>query len=60
MEKVKVKKRRVYGPGEILWLAILFLLAALILYPLFWILMRPLRTTTAFTAMCGGFPISGM
>lgn len=56
MEKVKVKKRRVYGPGEILWLAILFLLAALILYPLFWILMSSFKDYNGIYGDVWGIP----
>ena len=56
MEKVKVKKRRVYGPGEILWLAILFLLAALILYPLFWILMSSFKDYNGIYGDVWGLP----
>ena len=56
MEKVKVKKRRVYGPGEILWLAILFLLAALILYPLFWILMSSFEDYNGIYGDVWGLP----
>lgn len=56
MEKVKVKKRRVYGPGEILWLAILFLLAALILYPLFWILMSSFKDYNSIYGDVWGLP----
>ena len=56
MEKVKVKKRRVYGPGEILWLAILFLLAALILYPLFWILMSSFKDYSGIYGDVWGLP----
>ena len=56
MEKVKVKKRRVYGPVEILWLAILFLLAALILYPLFWILMSSFKDYNGIYGDVWGLP----
>lgn len=56
MEKVKVKKRRVYGPGEILWLAILFLLASLILYPLFWILMSSFKDYNGIYGDVWGLP----
>ena len=56
MEKVKVKKRRVYGPGEILWLAILFLLAALILYPLIWILMSSFKDYNGIYGDAWGLP----
>ena len=56
MEKVKVKKRRVYGPGEILWLAILFFLAALILYPLFWILMSSFKDYNGIYGDVWGLP----
>ena len=56
MEKVKVRKRRVYGPGEILWLAILFLLAALILYPLFWILMSSFKDYNGIYGDVWGLP----
>ena len=56
MEKVKVKKRRVYGPGEILWLAVLFLLAALILYPLFWILMSSFKDYNGIYGDVWGLP----
>lgn len=56
MEKVKVKKRRVYGPGEILWLAILFLLAALIMYPLFWILMSSFKDYNGIYGDVWGLP----
>ena len=53
---MKVKKRRVYGPGEILWLAILFLLAALILYPLFWILMSSFKDYNGIYGDVWGLP----
>ena len=43
MNKGKAKKRRVYGAGEIVWLVILFGLAAMIIYPLFWILMSSFK-----------------
>lgn len=56
MEKVKVKKRRVYGPGEILWLAILLVLAGLILYPLFWILMSSFKDYNGIYSDVWGLP----
>ena len=41
--KKLLKGRRKYGPGEVLWLLILVLLAFLILYPMFWILMSSVK-----------------
>lgn len=56
MEKMKVRKRRVYGPLEILWLAVLFVLAGLILYPLFWILMSSFKDYNGIYGDVWGLP----
>lgn len=56
MEKTKVRKRRVYGPLEILWLVILFVLAGLILYPLFWILMSSFKDYNGIYGDVWGMP----
>lgn len=56
MEKTKVRKRRIYGPLEILWLVILFVLAGLILYPLFWILMSSFKDYNGIYGDVWGMP----
>lgn len=52
----KGKKLRVYGPGEVLWLAVLLLLAAAIVYPLFWILMSSFKDYQGIYGNVWGFP----
>lgn len=56
MKKQRVRKRRAYGPWEMVWLAVLFLLAALILYPLFWILMSSFKNYNGIYGDVWGFP----
>ena len=41
--KTKAPKRKLYGPGEVVWFVILIFLAVLILYPMFWILMSSFK-----------------
>ncbi len=45
-----------YGPGEILWLVVLFVLAAAIVYPLFWILMSSFKDYQGIYGNVWGFP----
>lgn len=54
--KTKPKKRRVYGPGEIAWFVILILLAILILYPMFWILMSSFKDYQGIYGDVWGLP----
>lgn len=54
--KAKVKKLRVYGPGEILWFMVLILLALLIIYPLFWILMSSFKDYQGIYGDVWGMP----
>ncbi len=56
MNKGKAKKRRVYGAGEIVWLVILFGLAAMIIYPLFWILMSSFKDYQGIYGDMWGLP----
>lgn len=56
MKKGHLKKRRVYGPWEILWIVILLVLAGLILYPLFWILMSSFKDYQGIYGDVWGFP----
>lgn len=54
--KTKTKKRRLYGPGEIAWFVILILLAILILYPMFWILMSSFKDYQGIYGDVWGLP----
>ncbi len=54
--KTKPKKRRLYGPGEIAWFVILILLAILILYPMFWILMSSFKDYQGIYGDVWGLP----
>ena len=56
MNKGNIRKRRVYGMGEILWLLILFVLAAMIIYPLFWILMSSFKDYQGIYGDVWGLP----
>ncbi|WP_367566194.1 carbohydrate ABC transporter permease [Lacrimispora sp.] len=56
MNLQKEKKKRIYGPGEIFWFALLLLLAALILYPMFWILMSSFKDYNGIYGNVWGFP----
>ncbi len=56
MNKGNIRKRRVYGVGEILWLLILFVLAAMIIYPLFWILMSSFKDYQGIYGDVWGLP----
>ena len=56
MNKGNIRKRRVYGMGEILWLLILFVLAAMIIYPLFWILMYSFKDYQGIYGDVWGLP----
>lgn len=56
MKKGRAKNRRVYGPGEVLWLVILIVLALLILYPLFWILMSSFKDYQGIYGDVWGLP----
>ena len=49
-------KRKIYGPWEILWFAVLLLLAALILYPLFWIFMSSFKDYNGIYGDVWGLP----
>ncbi|MDO4264883.1 MAG: carbohydrate ABC transporter permease [Eubacteriales bacterium] len=48
--------RRKFGPGEILWLVILTVLAVLILYPLFWIVMSSFKDYNGIFKDVWGLP----
>ncbi len=54
--ETKGRHRHVYGAGEILWLMILILLAVLIIYPLFWILMSSFKDYQAIYGDVWGLP----
>lgn len=54
--KKLLKGRRKYGPGEVLWLLILVLLAFLILYPMFWILMSSVKDYQSIYGNVWGLP----
>ena len=56
MKKGHARKRKVYGPWEIVWIVILLGLAALILYPLFWILMSSFKDYQGIYGDVWGFP----
>lgn len=56
MKAEKQLKRRIYGAGEILWFVILIVLAALILYPLFWILMSSFKDYQGIYGDVWGLP----
>lgn len=56
MKAEKQLKRRVYGAGEIIWFVILMVLAALILYPLFWILMSSFKDYQGIYGDVWGLP----
>ena len=56
MKKGIAKKRRVYGPWEILWMVILLGLAILIIYPMFWILMSSFKDYQGIYGDVWGFP----
>ncbi|MBT9775860.1 ABC transporter permease subunit [Clostridium sp. MCC353] len=56
MKKGFAKKRRVYGPWEILWMVILLGLAILIIYPMFWILMSSFKDYQGIYGDVWGFP----
>lgn len=56
MGKIHVKKRRTYGAAEILWMVILLALAALILYPLFWIFMSSFKDYNGIYNNVWGLP----
>lgn len=56
MKAGKQLKRRIYGVGEMLWFAILIVLAALILYPLFWILMSSFKDYQGIYGDVWGLP----
>lgn len=49
-------KRRVYGIGEMIWFLILIILAALIIYPLFWILMSSFKDYQGIYGDVWGLP----
>ena len=53
---IQEKKKRIYGPGEVFWFAFLLLLAALILYPMFWILMSSFKDYNGIYGDVWGFP----
>lgn len=55
-ETTKRRHRRVYGAGEIIWMMILILLAALIIYPLFWILMSSFKDYAGIYGDVWGLP----
>ncbi|MDO5408513.1 MAG: carbohydrate ABC transporter permease [Eubacteriales bacterium] len=56
MKAGKQLKRRIYGAGEMLWFVILIVLAALILYPLFWILMSSFKDYQGIYGDVWGLP----
>lgn len=55
-EVKKVKGRRKYGPGEVIVFIILVILAILILYPMFWILMSSFKDYTSIYTDVWGLP----
>jgi len=55
-ETIHRKGRRIYHGGEICWLLILILLALLILYPLFWILMSSFKDYQGIYGDVWGLP----
>ncbi len=56
MKRKRLRKRERFGPGEMLWLLILLLLAVLILYPLFWILMSSFKDYAGIYGNVWGLP----
>lgn len=56
MKKGLARKKRVYGPWEIIWMVILIGLALLILYPMFWILMSSFKDYKGIYGDVWGFP----
>lgn len=54
--KTKAPKRKLYGPGEVVWFVILILLAVLILYPMFWILMSSFKDYKSIYGDVWGLP----
>lgn len=58
MVKTLVRKRKAFGVGEVVWLAVLLLLAVLILYPLFWIFMSSFKDYNGIYSDVWGLPSS--
>ena len=56
MSRQKTKKKKVYGPGEIIWIVVLVLLAVIILYPLFWIIMSSFKDYAGIYGDVWGMP----
>lgn len=56
MKEKKVKGRRKFGPGEVICLIILVIMALLILYPLFWILMSSFKDYQSIYGDVWGLP----
>ena len=54
--KTKAPKRKLDGPGEVVWFVILILLAVLILYPMFWILMSSFKDYKSIYGDVWGLP----
>lgn len=54
--KTKVRKRRRFGLGEAVWMIVLLLLAALILYPMFWIIMSSFKDYQGIYGDVWGLP----
>ena len=54
--KTKAPKRKLYGPGEVVWFVILIFLAVLILYPMFWILMSSFKDYKSIYGDVWGLP----
>ena len=54
--KTKAPKRKLYGPGEVVWFVILILLAVRILYPMFWILMSSFKDYKSIYGDVWGLP----
>ena len=50
------KKRRIIGFGEIIWMIILIILAILIVYPLFWILISSFKDYQGIYGDVWGLP----
>lgn len=56
MENEKVKGRRKYGLGEVVWFIVLVILAVMILYPMFWILMSSFKDYQGIYGDVWGLP----
>ena len=56
MSRQKIKNKHVYGPWEIVWIVVLILLAVMILYPLFWIIMSSFKDYAGIYGDVWGLP----